>query len=107
MKIFEVTEKLDFDLVDDLTFFMEDDDGCYKTYLLPLEDKIEAEFRKGKSVPLNLFVRAVRESYKMYKNKFDMPDLPESLDHDTIKDCCIKLQDMYHSALANSKKEER
>lgn len=84
---------IDYDIADDLSFFMHNDDDTYRRHLYPTIHRcLEMSKQKLDTKP-SLFGSAVRESYKNYLKKFPIRELPDSLDDKLAEEICEKLHD--------------
>jgi len=94
---------IDYDLVDDLSHFMDHDDTCYRRYTYPVLAKF-LEMKDGKKDPKpGIFEPAVKDSYRAYIKQFPIRELPDELDEDTIKQVCEKLYDDHSNHHAEGK----
>ena len=84
--------KLDFDLHDDLMFFMNNDPAFYRQEYYPFLNKFKNHCNAGRNVTPKAFAGIVRRAYEDYKNKFPLPELDEQLDEREIEEICEKLQ---------------
>lgn len=97
MKIFELYntknqfESLSFDLADDLTFFIINNQDLYRKYVYPVEVKIKKLEKNGRFCSPLMFKEAVKAGYKQYCNKFKLHKLDEELPADMLKEICVTL----------------
>lgn len=84
--------KIDFDLHDDLMFFMNNDPEFYRSEYYPFLNKFKHHCDAGRTVTPKAFVTVVKKAYEDYKTKFPLPELDESLDEKEIEEICEKLQ---------------
>ena len=99
MKVFEifsttnytVNKEPDFDLADDLMFFMRNDPEYYKREFFPLSSKIKMALKKGQALTPSIFKNAVKSAYSKYRTQFSLDNLPSSLEIDTLSEICKKL----------------
>lgn len=98
MKIFELfgyqplKPEVDFDLHDDLSFFMNNDPEFYRQEYFPFLDKFNKHCDAGRAVHPKAFAPMVIKAYKVYKNKFPSEGLSDALSEEDIHDICEKLQ---------------
>jgi len=110
MKIYEFVTKLDsddkkidFDLTDDLIFFMRSDPEFYRTKYYPYVNKFVSKC-KNKETPGAVFFKSlVKDGYKTYKEKFQVEALEEKLSIDMLKEICTKI---HKEELDDYKKEQ-
>jgi hypothetical protein len=85
--------ELNFDLVDDLVFFLNNDDDAYRRYLLPAVHKFIDKQNAGEDLKCTIFKTAVADGYKRYTTEYPMRELPNDIDKKTWKAACKKLFD--------------
>lgn len=86
-------KELDFDLVEDLVYFMNNDDDTYRRHVYPSIVKCIHGIEKKKQVNPLLFKSAALESYKNYRNKFPISELPSTLDEKLTNEVCVKIHE--------------
>ena len=86
-------DKLDFDLIDDLLFYMNHDDETYRRHTYPSIVKYKNSIDKGEETDHLLFGSAVKHAYKNYCEEFPVKELPEVLSKQTMHKICHKLHD--------------
>lgn len=84
--------KIDFDLHDDLMFFMNNDPEFYRQDYYPFLNKFKHHCNAGRTVTPKAFVKLVNRAYESYRQKFPLPELSETLEEDDLKEICEKLQ---------------
>lgn len=84
--------KLDFDLHDDLVFFMNNDPEFYRQEYYPFLNKFKHHCHAGRTVTPKAFVNVVKKAYESYRNKFPLPSLGEKLEDQELEEICEKLQ---------------
>lgn len=89
----EGNKELDFDLTDDLIFFMNNNDEAYRRHLHPIVAKCMNRLKSKKSVKPSIFEPAIIECYKMYKEEFPIRELPQSLDEKLCNEVCDKIHE--------------
>lgn len=101
-------QKLDFDLHDDLMFFMNNDPEFYRQDYYPFLHKFRNHCNAGRSVTPKAFGGMVKLAYETYKNKFQIPELQETLDERELEEICEKLQalELKHFHDEKRKKQE-
>jgi hypothetical protein len=84
---------LDFDLAEDLVFFMNNDDDTYRRHVYPkIHRCVESMKAKRKTTPA-MFADAVKESYKNYVRKFPIRELPNEIDEKLVRETCDKMHE--------------
>jgi hypothetical protein len=84
---------INYDLVEDLAFFMHNNDDIYRRHLFPSVEKCLQGVKSKKTVKPEIFKLAVEESYKNYIRKYPIRQLPNSLDEEMCLEVCKKLHD--------------
>jgi len=114
MLIFEVfgpphvKEEIDYDLHDDLIYFMNADPEFYRKNYFPVQSRFQNYCDAGKDVNPLAFKKIIVKAYESYKQKFPLPQLEESLDDEQLREICEKLhnQELESFKSAQKKKEE-
>lgn len=83
--------EIDYDLVEDLAFFMNNDDDTYRRHLYPSLTNCLERIKQNKPTAPSLFTNAVREGYKNYLRKFPMRELPDELEDKIQLEACKKM----------------
>jgi hypothetical protein len=85
--------ELDYDLVEDLVYFMNHDDDVYRRHFFPTIAKcIDGEKAKRETKP-NIFKPVVEKSYKLYVQKFPIRELPEDIEGKVCEEVCSKIHE--------------
>lgn len=84
--------EINFDLAEDLIYFMNHDDDIYRRHLYPSVVRCIEGARKKKTSP-DMFADAVKESYKHYLKKFPVKELPFEINSKVFKETCEKLHE--------------
>jgi hypothetical protein len=85
--------ELDYDLIEDLSYFMHNDDHAYRRHTHPVVVKGIDSLKHHKKVGASIFEPAVKECYKMYIRQYPIRELPDELDEETCKKVCDKLHE--------------
>lgn len=121
MKIFELFDeqpldsKLDFDLQDDLIFFMHNDPEFYRKEYYPIHRKFKKILDSERNVSAKAFAPLVKKAYSQYLNKFkeELPveKLEEELQEKELEEICEKLlsfeTEHYHKEKENQEKNNQ
>lgn len=113
MKVFEIfgykpeAPEPDFDLHDDLIFFMNNDPEFYRGEFYPFLVKFKRHCEGGRSVRAKAFEPMVTKAYDMYKNKFPVNELEENLSQHDLKDICEKIQGQSLKDYHDEKRKDR
>lgn len=89
----ESGRSIDYDLAEDLAYFMHNDDDTYRRHTFPTIVKCLEVLKSKKSTKPSMFKSAVEESYKNYLKKFPIRELPDALDKEMFEEVCSKLHD--------------
>lgn len=82
---------LDFDLVEDMTYFMNNDDDTYRRHVYPAVIKCIKKIKSGNRVDPSIFEEAASECYKDYMKKYPIRQLPDMLDEELTFNICEKM----------------
>lgn len=85
--------ELDFDLTEDLVFYLNNDDDAYRRHLLPAVHKFISTSKAGEKPKFTVFKSAVAEGYERYTKQYPMRELPDKIDNKTWKSVCKQLFD--------------
>lgn len=85
--------KLDYDLIEDLTFFMNNDDDIYRRLVYPAVNKCVSGIKNKTKVNSNIFKNAAMESYKTYVQQFPIRELSDDLDEELCNKVCLKMKE--------------
>ena len=85
--------ELDYDLVDDLTFFMNNDDDIYRRLVYPAVQKCVGSIKNKSKINHNIFKTAAVESYKTYVKKFPIRELTDELEDELCNKVCLKMKE--------------
>ena len=95
--------ELDYDLVEDLAYFMNHDDDVYRRHVFPVVAKlIDGHSSKTKFTP-DIFKPVVEKSYKLYVSKFPIRELPENIEDKVCKEVCSKLHEEITQHISDGK----
>jgi len=94
---------LEFDLIDDLIEFINNDTTFYKEVYYPLVQKLRDNYKTGASLKKASFISMVKRAYELYKETYDVDQLPDTLSSDTVHDICNKL---YQQEIDDIEKEK-
>lgn len=103
VKQVEGGREIDYDLADDLIFFMNNDDHAYRRFLHPVIAKCTDAHKSKKKHKSSIFEPAVKSSYQAYVKKYPIRELPDTLDKDELEKICDKLHDEVHEHIADGK----
>ena len=96
-------KELEFDLHDDLSFFMQNDPEFYRTEYFPFLTKFHRSYKAGNELSPAIFKKVVLTGFNQYKGKFPTEGLPSELPVEDLREICTK---MYSEELKNCKDEQ-
>ena len=85
--------ELAYDLIEDLVYFMNNDDNVYRRHVFPSVAKCVDKIKENQKTNHNIFKRAVEESYKEYIRKFPIRQLPDSIEEKICMEVCEKMHE--------------
>jgi len=74
--------KYEFDLGEDLVFFMHNNDDFYRRHFFPVLKTCKAQFESGGKFSHRVFKPIINKAYEAYKKEFPIRELEESLEDD-------------------------
>ena len=83
-----IDDKLEFDLAEDLTFFMNNDDDIYRRQVYPSVMKFK---QSNGNCDKSVFRDAVHSAYESYCKKFPIKHLPQELPKEVHEQVCNTL----------------
>lgn len=86
-----LNDKLEYDLGDDLLYFLNHDDDVYRRHIFPAIQTYKNNKNKDRRVKQKLFGGAVNKAYEAYTKRFPRRDLPESLPTEICEKLCDSL----------------
>jgi hypothetical protein len=97
---------INFDLVEDLIHFMNQDDDVYRRHTYPAIANC-LDKMSGKSKPnTKVFEPAVKESYKLYTRKYPIRELPDEIDSKMCEQVCSKIHEEVLKHISDGKYKE-
>lgn len=94
---------IDYDLAEDLAFFMNNNDDVYRRSVFPAVTKCVEAFKNKKSVKPSVFKQSALESYRAYKDQYPIRSLPDDLDEELCNEVCEKMYKEVQESLAEKK----
>jgi len=95
--------ELDYDLIEDLVYFMNNDDELYRREVYPAIVKCLVGSKTKKIPEASIFRPAVEKSYKIYLQKFPIRELPENLDNELLSKVCKKMHEEVKQHISDGK----
>jgi len=95
--------ELDFDLIEDLIHFMNNDDHVYRRHTYPAIARCLDYKESKRPTKKEIFKPAVENSYKLYLEKFPIRELPDKLDNDLSEEICEKLHEEVLAHISDGK----
>ena len=94
---------IDFDLVEDLIFFMNNDDDTYRRHVYPAVASCIECLENNKNTGASMFKEAVVNSYNNYIKKYPVRNLPDNLEGKLFKETCEKFYEEICTQHSNGK----
>ena len=85
--------EINFDIVDDLIHFMNNDDHSYRRHVYPAIAKIIDLREVHKKTKPSILKNAVEECYRNYIQHFPIRELPDNIDEDVCEQVCSKMHE--------------
>jgi len=98
--------EINFDLAEDLVYFMNNDDDIYRRNLYPAIMRCQDRIDLKQPTNPTLFKTAVLDSYNHYCKKFPIRELPGSLDEEVCNEICKKLHEEICTQIKEGKYKE-
>lgn len=96
---------IDYDLAEDLVFYMNNDDDVYRKTVYPAVVKCLETLKQQKPARPNMFKQVALECYKSYQRKYPIRSLPDALDEKVCNEVCEKLFNDVCDSKNNKRKE--
>jgi len=84
---------LDFDLIEDVIYFMNNDPEFYRKEYYPFMHKFKSYIDADKNLSPKVFQPMCQRAFKLYQNKFPQEGMELKLDKADFKDMCSKLHE--------------
>ena len=84
-------KKDDFNLKDDLVFYMNNQPDFYRKHYYPAMCMFKEYYDNDKKINPGAFGKMVERAYKMYRNEFPVQGLNETLDKDIFEEICAEI----------------
>jgi hypothetical protein len=89
----EKGREIDYDLVEDLIFFMNHNDDAYRRYVYPSIARCVEAVKADKKTNPSLFKSAIENSYNMYIREYPIRELPDKLSEEVFDQVCDKMHE--------------
>lgn len=86
-------KEIDYDLADDLIFFMNNNDEVYRKHVYQIISKCINSKKNNEEIKPAEFIKCVKECYKLYLEEYPIRELPDKLDKKTLKEICEKFHE--------------
>jgi len=112
MRLFELyhnnVHRKEFDLKDDLMYFMNNDPDFYRQEMHPFVHKFKKHSLAGRHVLPKAFAPLVKRGFDHYKNTFQVHGIEDQLDDNDLEEICEQLhgQEMKNFHDENTKASE-
>jgi hypothetical protein len=81
-------KELDFNLTDDLIFYMNNEPSFYRKEYFPAMLKFKKYCEEGKQIHPRAFKKLVSKAFEQYQNKFQVEGLKDSLSEEMCQEVC-------------------
>ncbi len=95
--------KINYDLVEDLIYFMNNDDDTYRRFVYPVISKCIKLTKSGDSFEPGIFKPVIVSSYEKYVDKFPIRELPSKLDDKICHETCVKMHEKITKNISNGR----
>lgn len=95
--------KINYDLVEDLVFFMNQDDDVYRRHIYPIIAKCVKQSKLKQKIDPMIFKSAVLEGYSQYIDEYPLKELPEKIEDKTCKAVCKKMIEEFKEHYSDGK----
>lgn len=102
-KVGDNGSELDYDLPEDIAFFMNNHDDSYRKHTRPIIGKMIEATKANRETKPSMFVPAVHNSYMEYIKEYPIMELPDELDAKTCKEVCDILHDQVKKNISDGK----
>lgn len=74
--------KYEFDLAEDLVYFMHHNDDFYRRHFFPILKTCKAQYESGGEFSHRVFKKVIEKAYDQYKKEFPVRELDDNLEED-------------------------
>lgn len=99
----EAGRELNYDLAEDLVYFMNNNDDVYRRHLYPSVSVCLDKISAGRPTNPSLFRDAVINSYADYSRRYPIRELPRSLDEEMCNEICTKIHEEIKQHVSDGK----
>lgn len=92
--------KYEFDLAEDLVFYMHNNDDFYRRHFFPILKTCKAQFESGAKFSHRVFKPVIKKAYESYKQEFPVRELEEGIEEDLTEEIAKAI---YETELQNLK----
>lgn len=90
----------EFDLAEDLVYFMHNNDDFYRRHFFPVLKTCKAQFESGGDFSHRVFKPVIKKAYEAYRKEFPVRELEESIEEDLTEEIAHAI---YETELRNLK----
>lgn len=83
----------EFDIKEDLIYFMGNDPDFYRKFYYPSMCKMKISTDRGDDFNSTKFVPLIKHAFEQYKQKFPVKNLQDSLSKEDLSDICSKIHE--------------
>jgi hypothetical protein len=84
-----------YDLVEDLVFYLNNNDDLYRRHLYPVISNCVESMNSNKEPSPNVFKKVVEQAYKNYIKEFPIRQLPHTIEEQTCNEVCQKMHEEF------------
>jgi len=95
--------KINYDLVEDLVFFINHDDDVYRRYVYPTIAKCMKQSKLKQKINPEIFKSAILEGYSQYIDEYPLKELPEKIEDKICKAACKKMAEDFKENYSDGK----
>jgi hypothetical protein len=92
--------KYEFDLAEDLVFYMHHNDDFYRRHFFPILKTCKAQFESGSKFSHRVFKPVIKKAYESYKQEFPIRELDDTLEEEFTEQVA---QHIYETELQHMK----
>lgn len=85
--------ELDYDLAEDLIFFMHNNDDAHRLHVHKIITKCINALKNKKNIKQSIFKPAIEACYEMYLKEYPIRELPDTLDKKLCNEICEKMHE--------------
>ena len=96
-------KKINYDLIEDVVHYMNNNDSVYRKYLYPSIIKCVDKINSKQTVTSDIFKQAVINGYQTYIDEYPIRELPEKLSRSVCKKICDSIFEEVKNNISDGK----